>query len=88
MAPRCNIYRITISEYRRLGFVGKAPCAKTLKRMVDDGELPGERRGNTYWILVDEHAQPVDVNAANDATHRTGNVEVDALLREWEQTRA
>lgn len=51
---------ITISEYRRLAFVGKPPCANTIKRWIDTGEISGERIGGMYFVHVDEPERNID----------------------------
>jgi hypothetical protein len=42
-----------LSQYREEYFVtGSAPAASTLRRMIEDGELPGERIGKVYYVNV------------------------------------
>ena len=44
--------RITVNEYRRLAFVGKPPCANTIKRWIDNGTISGEKIGGLYFVHV------------------------------------
>ena len=49
-----NLMKIT--DYRELRFTqGSAPDLRTLKRLINEGELCGKRIGKTYYIEVDEH---------------------------------
>lgn len=50
---------ITISEYQRLGFEGKPPCANTIKRWIERGIVAGEKRGGLYFVHVGE-PEPIE----------------------------
>lgn len=46
---------ISITDYREQRFFnGSAPDLRTLKRLIDEGELSGKRIGKKYFVLVDE----------------------------------
>jgi hypothetical protein len=48
-----NLMKIT--DYRDLRFAaGSAPDLRTLKRLIDDGELAGKRLGKLYYVEVDK----------------------------------
>ena len=45
-----------ITEYREQRFTkGSAPDLRTLKRLIDEGELAGKRLGKIYYIEVDSN---------------------------------
>jgi hypothetical protein len=51
-----------INEYRKQRFaLGSAPDLRTLKRLVDEGELAGKRLGKTYYVEVDKHLNEFSV---------------------------
>jgi hypothetical protein len=44
-----------ITEYRQHRFLkGSEPDLRTLKRLIDDGELAGKRLGKIYYIEIDQ----------------------------------
>lgn len=48
-----NLMKIT--DYREQRFaLGSAPDLRTLKRLIDDGELAGKRLGKIYYVEVDK----------------------------------
>lgn len=59
---------ISITEYRDLRFTGRRPAASTLRRWIEDGELPGRRIGGCYYVDIDAEQK------------RTGNSIADAVL--------
>lgn len=77
------VYRISVPEYRRLAFIGTAPSCSTIRRWLEKGELPGEKRGGTWMVFVDAQGQPLRTRSRP----ATGNAEADALLQQWESTR-
>lgn len=49
-----------VSQYRKQCFVeGSQPSVNTIKRWIDDGELPGEIIGGMYYVEVDR-VKPVN----------------------------
>jgi predicted dehydrogenase len=51
-----------INDYREQRFAfGSAPDLRTLKRLIDDGELAGKRIGKIYYIEVDKHLNEFSV---------------------------
>lgn len=47
--------RMAISDFRKIGFVGKkAPSITTLKRWIDNGQIPGEKLGTMYYVWVNQ----------------------------------
>lgn len=66
--------RMLINEFRREAFVGKPPSPATVKKWIRDGDLPGERIGNSWIVFVD-----ADGNPARD----TGNALADSVLSRW-----
>jgi hypothetical protein len=47
-----NLMKIT--DYRSKRFAqGSAPDLRTLKRLIDEGELSGKRLGKIYYVEVD-----------------------------------
>lgn len=75
-------FRMTIAEFRRAAFLGKAPCANTIKATIERGDWTGERVGGLYYIFVDELGQPIPGSKKPPAT---GNEEADRIIMEWEQ---
>jgi predicted dehydrogenase len=48
-----NLMKVT--EYRMNRFItGSAPDLRTIKKLIDDGELVGKKIGKIYYIEVDE----------------------------------
>jgi hypothetical protein len=74
---------MTVSEFRRTAFVGKPPASATIRRMVERRDLPGEIRGKSVWIYVDESGNPVDC-------HQTPAAQAAAalMLKEWNNGRS
>lgn len=69
-------YRMSISEFRQVAFLGRAPSRHTIRRWLDTGELRGEKIGGTWYVIVDADGQPV--------RHRyTGHPGADELIRRW-----
>ena len=49
-----------LSEYRETRFTpGSRPSINTLKRWINDGELPGKRIGGLYYVEVDTESQSI-----------------------------
>lgn len=49
-----------VSQYREKHFVeGSRPSVNTIKRWIDDGELPGKTIGGMYYVEVDR-VKPVN----------------------------
>lgn len=70
-----GIYRMRLAEFRKRYFMGKPPCENTLKKWIDKQELPGERIGNLYFVLVDARGEPVKLD--------TGNEHANEMLKKW-----
>lgn len=44
--------RVTVQEYLQRNFSPQsAPSALTIRRMIQRGELPGEKFGNRYYVF-------------------------------------
>jgi predicted dehydrogenase len=55
-----NLMKIT--DYREQRFArSSAPDLRTLKRLIDNGELAGKRLGKIYYIEVDKHLNEFSV---------------------------
>ncbi len=80
-APAPNYYRMTISEFRRAAFLGKAPCANTIKRAIDNRHWLGEKINGLYFIFVDANGQPIPGKAPGPST---GNEAADRIIIEWQ----
>lgn len=79
-------YRMKLTEYRSRSFVGKPPCLNTLRKMIGNGELPGELFGGCYYVFVDSQGNAVQaepVPAPQISTRPTGNALADKLLRQY-----
>jgi len=71
-----NIYRKALSEFRADFFTGKKkPCANTLKKWIERGDICGERIGNHYFVLVDARGEPIKSD--------TGNKDANEMLKKW-----
>lgn len=80
-----SAYRMPLSDFRRSAFRGRAPCAATLRKAIIRGELPGERIGARFFVLVDESGQ-LYKNAAQQSHQvqaSTGDADADQLLLDW-----
>ncbi len=73
------IKRMLLAEYRKRGFVGRPPGINTLKRMIQRGDLPGEKIGGLWFVLVDENGEPAN---------SLGDPLADSALRRWQDQRA
>jgi hypothetical protein len=82
-APRPSYYRMTIAEFRRAAFLGRAPCANTIKTIIERGDWAGEKVGGLYFVFVDEAGQPLRGRVG--APRGTGNADADRLIIQWEQ---
>jgi len=51
-----QVYKMALSEYQKK-FIGKAPCANSLKKWIISGAIPGEKVGTMYYLLVDQHGE-------------------------------
>lgn len=80
--PRPAYYRMILSEFRRLSFIGRAPCANTIKAAIDRGDWMGECVGGLYFIFVDEAGQPI---RGQQKPPETGNQAANKLIMEWEK---
>lgn len=46
---------ITLTDYREKRFVkGSKPDLRTLKRLIDEGEIDGKKLGRKYYVEVDD----------------------------------
>jgi len=46
-----------ISQYRKKEFAkGSAPSAKTIRKLIDNGELAGQTLGGLYYVEISETA--------------------------------
>ena len=77
MTPR--FLRLAVAEFRSQAFAGRPPSTLTIRRMIQRGDLPGERLGGKWFVHVDESGQPVKQHIARS----TGNQEADRLLSQW-----
>lgn len=77
-------YRMTLAEFRRTAFAGRPPSKRAIAAIIASGEWAGETIAGQTFIFVDGAGQPI--RPAKPA--RTGNDAVDALLQDWEQSRA
>jgi hypothetical protein len=60
-----------IEEYMRTRFApGSCPALKTLRRWINEGKLPGVKKGHFYFVDIDAEK------------HTTGNPLVDHVLRD------
>jgi hypothetical protein len=83
-APKPAYYRMTLSEFRKHGFVGRAPCVNTIKAAIERKDWLGEVVGGLWFIFVDADGQPIP---GRPKTPGTGNPEADALIMDWELSR-
>ena len=75
--------KLSLTEYRRVAFAGKPPGMTTLKRWINDGQLPGEKMGTRYFVTVNQALEVVALPNAKLLTQvDTGNAQADALLAE------
>jgi hypothetical protein len=72
--------RMSIAEFRRRAFVGRAPSSVTVRRWIQAGQVAGERIGGTWFVLVDESGQPLRTRKAQ----ATGNVDADAIIMAYQ----
>lgn len=75
--PR-TVRRMTVSEYQKTAFVGRPPCLNTLRAQIRSGSLPGEIRGRSYYVYVDQYGQPL-ADAAEDARQSRA----EQVMFEW-----
>jgi hypothetical protein len=75
---------MTIAEFRRTAFLGRAPCANTIKGTIERGDWAGERVGGLWFIFVDAHGQPIP---GKPKKPETGNAAANQIIMEWEQSR-
>jgi hypothetical protein len=71
---------MSIAEYRRTAFLGRPPAAITVRRWLEAGDLPGEKIGGSWFVLVDESGE-----AYRPKKVTTGSAGADALLLAWAQ---
>jgi len=81
---RRNYLRMTLAEFRRTGFAGRPPTKRAILKIIESGEWLGETVAGQTFIFVDAAGQPI--RATKPAT--TGNANADAVLRDWEKSRA
>lgn len=56
-----NTKLISLSEYRKKRFTeGSAPDPRTLKKLIENGELQGKQLGKVYFIEVDDNNAEYD----------------------------
>lgn len=70
--------RMLLSEYQKRAFVGRPPAINTLKRMIERGDLLGEKWGNLWIVFVDDNG---------NAVQPTGNALADKVLQRWHSRR-
>jgi hypothetical protein len=52
---------ISITDYRQQRFIdGSAPDIRTIKKLIDLGELLGKQIGKKYYVLVDKDLNEFD----------------------------
>lgn len=81
---RPNYLRMTLAEVRRTAFAGRPPSKRAIQKIVESGEWLGETVAGQTFVFVDAAGQPI--RRAKSVT--TGNADADAVLREWEKSRA
>jgi len=47
-----SFYRMKISEFIRMSFIGRPPAARTIKAAIEAGEWAGEKIGSSYFISL------------------------------------
>lgn len=78
-----KVYRMALSEFRTSFFIGqRRPCVNTLKKWIDNEELPGEVIAGHYFVLVDHGGNPM-----KRETSLTGNKAADKILARWLQSK-
>lgn len=50
----------TINEYRKIRFVSKAPDPRTIRKMIDEGEIAGKRMGRIYYVELMADLSEID----------------------------
>jgi hypothetical protein len=61
---------ISLAQYRNKRFVsGSAPDVRTLKKMINEGELAGKQVGKIYYVEVDENNIEYDGEIARLLRH-------------------
>ena len=61
---------ISLAQYRKKRFVsGSAPDVRTLKKMINEGELAGKQVGKIYYVEVDENNIEYDGEIARLLRH-------------------
>jgi hypothetical protein len=69
--------RKELAEYRADAFTGtRLPTLATLKRRILRNELPGEKQGGRYYVLVGPDGEPM-------ARATTIDRKADQLLTSW-----
>ncbi len=81
LVPAPSFYRMKISEFIRMNFIGRPPTVRTIRAAIVSGQWAGEKVGSSYFIFVDEHAQPIRPESP------TGNSGADEVLRTWSHNR-
>lgn len=75
------MFRAKISEYQAHGFLGTPPSAMTIRRQLENEDLPGEKRGGMWFVFVDENWQPVE------KPQQISDPLANQLLSEWNSGR-
>ena len=81
--------RMAISDFRKIGFVGKkAPSITTLKRWIDGGQIPGEKLGTMYYVWINQTLE-LEKPPRADITSKmkTGNNEADRIAEKFLEQR-
>jgi len=83
-APAPNFYRMTLAEFRRSAFLGRAPSINTIWAAVERCDWAGEQVGGLRFIFVDANGQPLP---GKKAPPSTGNSAADQTIMEWQASR-
>lgn len=80
--------RMKLTEYQKRSFVGKPPCLNTLKKLINNGDLPGELFGGCYYVFVDSQGNALQIDQPAPAPRSvsiapTGNELADKLLSQY-----
>lgn len=73
---------MSATDWRREAFLSRPPSQRTVVRWCECGQIPAQKIGGTWFVLVDGTGRP----ATPTAQQTTGNPGADALLAEWAKT--
>lgn len=73
-------YLMSATDWRRESFLTRPPSQRTVIRWCETAQLPAQKIGGTWFVLVDGTGRPATPQSS------TGNPGADALLAEWAKT--